>query len=84
MANLIFKKNSISLAFFNLLIICIIFPVVSATGYRPIVIHPNSVHDKWVTKSANIVKHFRAYTTSFDSEDGDVFLEISKWVAYEI
>lgn len=56
-------------------------PIVPAEGYE---------HDKWVTQPADIKKEFRAYITSFDSNDddngdGDPDLwRIPQWVAYEI
>lgn len=57
---------------------------------QPIVLDPSYDHDKYHTLPRDIIREFRAYTTSFDSDDdndgdavGDV-LGIPEWVAYEI
>ena len=69
---------------FSLLTFFVIYSIASAASYRPIVTDPNYAHDKWETMPADIVKNFRAFTTSFDSDDDDVSLGIPEWVAYEI
>ncbi len=55
-----------------------------ASEYKPIVFDPNYSHDKWGTQPKDIIREFRAYTTSFDSKDGGVTLGVPEWVAYEI
>jgi len=57
---------------------------VKASDFKAIVLDSNYDHDKWVTKPRDIIKDFRAYTTSFDSKDDGVALGIPEWVAYEI
>jgi len=57
---------------------------VYATDYRPIVLDPNYSHDRWVTEPRDIIREFRAYTTSFDSKDDDIAMGVPEWVAYEI
>jgi endonuclease G len=61
-----------------------------ATDLKPIVIDSTYHHDKYGTEPKDIVRHFRAYTTSFDSADdddgngrGDRF-GVPEWVAYEL
>jgi endonuclease G, mitochondrial len=60
------------------------------TGYKPIVYDTSYHHNKWGVIPADLVYHFAAYTTSFDSDDddngdgvGDRWA-IPHWVAYEI
>ncbi len=61
-----------------------------AAELRPIVLHPDYQHDRFDTEPKDIVKHFRAYTTSFDSDDDDNRdaradrWAIPEWVAYEM
>lgn len=57
---------------------------VSATEYKPIVLDPNYSHDKWVTKPSDVIRKFRAYTVSFDSDDDGASLGVPEWVAHEI
>lgn len=57
---------------------------VKASDFKPIVLDLTYDHDKWITKPRDIIKDFRAYTTSFDSKDDDVALGIPEWVAYEV
>jgi len=58
--------------------------------YKTIVIDPAHEHTKWGVEPADLVYHFAAYTTSFDSDDdnnGDGKEDIwgiPEWVAYEI
>ena len=67
-----------------------VWPVVDAANYKPIELHPDYEHDKWVTLPHDYIKEFRAYTVSFDTEDdndGDGEGEewaVPEWVAYEI
>jgi len=57
---------------------------------RPVVLDPTYNHDRYATRPADIVRHFRAYTTSFDSADDDNgdgipdTLRVPQWVAYQI
>jgi len=66
------KSKSVYVAF--LVLILLTFSV-HAAQYKPINLHPEYEHDKWVTKIQNkeidpsVVKEFRAYTSVFDSED---------------
>ena len=60
------------------------------TDLKPIVLDASYRHDRFDTKPKDIVRHFRAYTTSFDSDDdndgdgtGDNWA-IPEWVAYEL
>lgn len=61
-----------------------------ATELKPIEIPPDYQHERWGTQPRDIVREFRAYTVSFDSQDdndGDGAGEawgIPEWVAYEI
>ena len=61
-----------------------------AAELKPIVIPDGFEHDKWDTEPKDIVKHFNAFTTSFDSaddDDGDEIADvwaIPEWVAYEM
>ena len=61
-----------------------------AAGPKPIVLDPEYRHDRFGTTPRDIVKEFRAYTTSFDSLDdnnGDGENDawgIPEWVASEI
>ncbi|QDU79291.1 Nuclease precursor [Polystyrenella longa] len=57
---------------------------------KPIVLDPSYRHDILVTQPQETMRHFRAYTVSFDSDDddggdGDADLKaIPEWVAYEM
>lgn len=60
------------------------------TDLKPIVLDPTYRHDRFDTQPKDIVRQFRAYTTSFDSDDdnngdgtGDNW-GIPEWVAYEL
>ncbi len=60
------------------------------TDLKPIVLDPSYRHDRFDTQPKDIIRHFRAYTTSFDSCDdnngdgnGDNWA-IPEWVAYEL
>jgi len=61
-----------------------------AADYKPIEVHPDYDHDRWGTEPKDIVREFRAYITSFDSDDdddGDGRVDvwgIPEFVAYEI
>ncbi len=57
---------------------------VNAAEYKPIILDPNYAHDRWVTQPRDIMRHFRAYTASFDSNDEDIRTGVPEWVAYEI
>jgi DNA/RNA endonuclease G (NUC1) len=65
-------------------------PSVYASELKPIVLDKNYSHDLFGTMPRDIVRHFRAYTTSFDGPDdnnGDGTPDkwgIPEWVAYEI
>ena len=75
------------MASFRRSIILIIFLLciqVALAGPRPIVAAEGYQHDKFSTQPRDIVKEYRAYTTSFDSKDNDVALGVPEWVAYEI
>ena len=60
------------------------------TNLKPIVLDPTYRHDRFDTQPKDIVRQFRAYTTSFDSDDdnnGDGIGDnwgIPEWVAYEL
>ena len=61
-----------------------------AAELRPVVLHPGYRHDRFDTQPKDIVRHFRAFTSSFDSDDddngdsrGDRWA-IPEWVAYEL
>lgn len=51
---------------------------------------PGYQHDRWGTPKADIVRHFEAYTVSFDGADDDTgdgradYRRIPEWVEYEI
>ena len=53
-------------------------------SYKPIVLDPNYSHDRWQTQPKDIVRHFRAYTVSFDGPDKGDRLNVPEWVSYEI
>jgi endonuclease G, mitochondrial len=75
------------------IIVCI---VLSFTGYvmavdlKTVVPAPNYQHDRFNTQPKDIIRHFRAYTVSFDSEDdnnndgSDDKWGIPEWVSYEL
>lgn len=58
--------------------------------YRPIILDENFEHTKWGIEPSDLIFHFAAYTTSFDSDDdnnGDGKADvwgIPEWVAFEI
>ncbi len=54
-------------------LLVLLFSAASLTGteFKPITIRPDYQHDRWVTKSPEIVRYFEAFTTSFDSKDDD-------------
>lgn len=60
------------------------------TDLKPIVLDASYNHDRFDTQPKDIVRQFRAYTTSFDSDDdndGDGIGDnwgIPEWVAYEL
>ncbi len=60
------------------------------TDLKPIVLDPSYNHDRFDTQPKDIVRQFRAYTTSFDSSDdndGDGIGDnwgIPEWLAYEM
>ena len=58
---------------FGILIIVfsISYNIAWAAKLKRIVLHPDYNHDKFVTVPTDIVKKFRAYITSFDSDDDD-------------
>lgn len=52
---------------------------------KPIVLDSTYQHDRFNTQPTDIVRQFRAYTTSFDSGDDETDAwGIPEWVAYEI
>ncbi|MAE92318.1 MAG: nuclease [Pelagibaca sp.] len=57
---------------------------------EPIVLDPTYQHDRWVTKPRDVIKEFRAFTTSMDSLDNDdnfgegEAFGTPEWVAYQI
>lgn len=57
---------------------------------KPIVLDDSYRHDRWDIQPKDLVRQFRAYTTSFDSNDDDNedgepdILGIPEWVAYEL
>ncbi len=65
-------------------------PTAPSKRYKPIVLNPEYEHTKWGIGPEDIMYHFAAYTTSFDSNDdnnGDGSPDlwgIPEWVAYEI
>lgn len=60
------------------------FPT-QAEQLKPITIRPDYRHDRWVTQPTDIVRHFEAYTTSFDDRSGDgQAWGIPDFVAYEM
>lgn len=76
-----------------LLILFIFSPFINsarAAKFKPIVLHPDYQHDKFVTLPKDILRQFRAYLASFDSEDDDDgdgepdLWGIPHFVAYEI
>ena len=68
------------------------FPVgaLRAAELRPIVLDPTINHTHWGISPVDLEFRFRAYTTSFDSDDDDNAdglpdrLGIPEWVAYQI
>ncbi len=76
---------------FAILIILVLLPAIAfAAKFKPIELHPSYNHDKYGTQPRDIFMEFRAYITSFDSEDDDNAdgkpdkWGIPHWVAYEI
>lgn len=65
-------------------------PFAAATDFKPIVPDPSYDHDRWGTEPKDLVYTFRAYVTSFDSDDDDDgdgkpdYRGIPEWVAYEM
>jgi hypothetical protein len=61
----------------GILSLCLCLAVVSFAGaasaeeLRPNVLDPSYQHDRFVTQPADIIRKFRAFTTSFDSDDDD-------------
>ena len=51
---------------------------------KPVELEPGYEHDKYVTEPQDIISEFRAYTSSFDSDDEHVALAQPEWVAYEL
>lgn len=58
--------------------------------YKPIVMDSTYHHTKWGIAPSDLLYHFAAYTSSFDSDDDDNgdgvgdLLAIPEWVAYEV
>ena len=77
---------------FGILIVVfsISYSIAWAAKLKSIVLHPDYNHDKFVTVPTDIVKKFRAYITSFDSDDDDDgdgqpdYWGIPHFVVYEI
>lgn len=71
-------------------IVLVSSPFASATDYKPIILDPSYNHDRYETKPSDILKHFRAYTASFDGaddNDGNGTPDnwgVPEWVAYEM
>jgi DNA/RNA endonuclease G (NUC1) len=78
------KMKIKSLKYYAAFLVFVLAFKVNASTYKPIELDPNYLHDRWVTQPQDIIKEFRAYTTSFDSKDDDIALGIPEWVAYEI
>jgi DNA/RNA endonuclease G (NUC1) len=55
-----------------------------AASYKPIELDPSYHHDKYGTAPRDVVRAFKAYTVSFDSNDQDICLGIPEFVAYQI
>jgi endonuclease G len=53
-------------------------------SYKPIELDPSYHHDKFGTAPRDVVREFRAYMVSFDSNDHDVSLAIPEFVSYEL
>lgn len=77
--------------FINVFVVVnLIFSFSYTAELKEIVLEPNYNHDKYQTEPKDIVRVFRAYITSFDSDDdnnGDGTGEawgIPEWVSYEI
>lgn len=69
----------------GLLLLLLVSSVATAAEYKPIKLHADYNHDRYVTEPKEIVRHFRAYTTSFDSlEDDNEAWGIPDFVAYEM
>ena len=54
-----------------ILILILVFTFVGAAELKPIVLDPSYNHDKYQTLPKDIIREFRAYTVSFDSDDDD-------------
>lgn len=73
----------------TLILIAALAPV-HATSFKDEIIDPSYHHDKYGTEPKDIVRNFRAYTTSFDSADDDDndgqpdVRGIPEWVSYEM
>jgi hypothetical protein len=76
-----------------IIIICItssFTEYVLAVDLKPVVPAPGYQHDRFNTQPKDIVRHFRAYTTSFDGGDDNNKngssdkLAIPEWVSYEL
>lgn len=72
------------------LVVALLLAPVWATDYKRNVIDPSYRHDRYGTLPRDIIKEFRAYITSFDSDDDDDGDGISdrrgipEWVSYEM
>lgn len=86
--------SAVALFWAGLLGVCLslapLGPRATAAKLKPIDLHPDYEHDKYGTEPVDDLHEFRAYITSFDSDDdddgdgiGDV-LGIPEFVAYEI
>ena len=68
----------------------LILPAQHSFSERPVVSDTTFAHDRFGTLPRDIIREFRAFTTSFDSFDHndcdgeDDALGIPEWVAYEI
>ena len=78
------KASLLRSAKWGFILVLLLAFAAGALGYKPIIPDPNSSHDRWGTRPRDIIREFRAYTTSFDSKDGGIVYGIPEWVAYEI
>lgn len=84
------KMKNLILYFIFLLSINSIAQGVPGVGYKPIILDNTYNHTKWGIEPTDLVYHFAAFTTSFDSDDDDNDDGVSdiwgvpEWVAYEL
>ena len=85
------KPAGTIIVLFEIGLLAILLPqLLSATDFKQIERDTSYHHDRFKTQPRDIIKEFRAYTTSFDSgddDDGDGrpdTLAVPQWVAYEL